>query len=132
MTFVSVKSATLATIFSTVAGIAVYLGLYPFGIFVREMMTYHTVLLVLFTVLYYLAPGGFESHFNVPQLKNVSDKDQKTRFSDVLYYSTVTHASVGYGDIYPLTRGARLTVMLHILLSFMGVANLIVLAVSKR
>ena len=131
MAFINARSATLATMAAIAVGSVTYLGTSFMTVLARGMMTYHALLLAFFTTLYYTAPGGFESHFNVPQLKNVSDKDQKARLNDVLYYSLVTHASVGYGDIYPLTREARWVVGSHILLSFMGVANLVLLTVKK-
>ncbi len=129
--FFSARSVTLATMAAVAVGSVMFLATSPVNnIVVREMVTYNAAVLSFFATLYYNTPSGFESHFNVPQLKD-SEKNKKVTLGDVLYYSLVTHASVGYGDIYPLTRQARAAVTAHILLSFAGVANLLLLA-SKR
>ena len=46
------------------------------------------------------------------------------KYDDYLYYSIVTHASVGYGDISPKTRKARTIVSLHIIIAFVFIISL--------
>lgn len=46
--------------------------------------------------------------------------------ANAMYFTTVTHATVGYGDILPKTRTAKMVVTLHVLI----VWTLIALATS--
>ncbi len=131
MPFISARSATLASLSAIAAGSLVFLASNPFSTVSSAMLTYNAAVFAFFAALYYNAAGGFESHFNVPQLKD-SEKDQKIKLGDVLYYTTVTHGSVGYGDIYPLTRPARTAVTTHIVLTFAGLAGLFYHVVAKK
>ena len=49
---------------------------------------------------------------------------------DVAYYALVIHATVGFGDVYAITWHARAATMVHILLSFLGTANLLPVALA--
>lgn len=131
MPFISARSATLATMAAVAAGSTVYLATSPFATMSQVMLAYNAAVFAFFATLYYSTPSGFEAHFNVPQLKD-SEKDQKMKLGDVLYYTTVTHGSVGYGDIYPLTRQARAAVTVHIMLTFAGLAGLFYHVATKK
>ena len=45
-------------------------------------------------------------------------------YNDYFYYTIVTHASVGYGDISPKTRKAKMLVSLHIIIAFVFIISL--------
>ena len=66
-----------------------------------------------------MLPGGFKSHFSVPDAK----KDMGA--SDIAYFTLVTHSGVGYGDIYPITTAARLIVMVHLFCVILAVFNMV-------
>lgn len=85
-----------------------------FGTYVAPAAMYHALVWGTFYMIYVTLPGGFESHFGVP--------DDKKRFNhvDIGYFASVTHAGVGYGDVYPKTTGARVLVTCHILLAMMA------------
>lgn len=134
MGIVSLKSLSLAGLIAATIGSGLYAVLWKFeNNFARSAITYHASILAFFITLYYFIPDGFRAHFVVPQLKNVKEDDakgQRVTFGDVVYYSCITHATVGYGDIYPATRGARAIVATHVMLAFFGMANLILLSSS--
>jgi hypothetical protein len=44
------------------------------------------------------------------------NKQDELKGIDFIYFSTVTHSSVGYGDMYPKSVFAKMVVMLHIVL----------------
>jgi len=89
------------------------------SVFFKKSLAYQGALFALFFVMYLTIPGGFRENFNTP-----NDKTGNT-WGDVLYFTTMTHTSVGYGDIYPLTPRARMLATLHSILSFAGAANVI-------
>ena len=62
------------------------------------------IIYLLFTIIYVKN----KNNFNKKQLSN----------NDILYYSLVTHTTVGYGDIYPVTTQGKYITSLHILIVF--------------
>ena len=100
------------------AGLFGFEKLGPFPFF-KKSLTYQGTLFALFFTLYLTIPGGFRENFNTP-----NDKTGKS-WTDVLYFTAVTHSSTGYGDIYPLTPRARALVTMHSLMAFAGAANVI-------
>ena len=99
-------------------GVATY-GAAMLGKFTFSALLYHAIIASIMIPVYYYFPGGFENHFNRP------DPKAPVTLTECGYYSLMTHATVGYGDIYPKTRPARLMVCLHVLLSFLGISLLI-------
>lgn len=95
-------------------------GIEKLGPFYKKSLAYQGTLFALFFVLYFTIPGGFRENFNMP-----NDKTGKS-WTDVLYFTAVTHSSTGYGDIYPLTKRARALVTLHVMMAFAGAANVLV------
>ena len=87
--------------------------------FFKMSLPYQASVFALFFVLYLTIPGGFRENFNTP-----NDKTGHS-WTDVLYFTTMTHSSIGYGDIYPLTPRARALTTIHAMLSFAGAANVI-------
>lgn len=62
------------------------------------------IIYLLFTIIYLQN----KNNFNKKQLSN----------NDIIYYSLVTHTTVGYGDIYPVTNQGKYITSLHILIVF--------------
>lgn len=60
----------------------------------REFLESNIKLILIFAVIYKLLPKG---SFN-----------KEIGTFDCLYFSTVTHTTLGYGDIYPVTNTAKL------------------------
>jgi voltage-gated potassium channel Kch len=75
---------------------------------------------ILCFAIVYLNIGGSEGVFN-QKIEN---------WVTALYYSMVTFASLGYGDILPLTEPAKLVVMAQIFFLLMFLALRLPLAVS--
>lgn len=69
---------------------------------------YHLFLLLFFSTTYYL----FLKKEDFKGGENLKD------YFDYLYFSVVTHASIGYGVISPKTKRAKILVTLHIVLAF--------------
>ena len=74
----------------------------------------HSSIVIVFSIVYYflLKPRDFNGGEG---LKN---------YIDYFYFTMVTHTSVGYGDISPKTKKARLLVTLHITIAFFLIISL--------
>ena len=87
-------------------------------------LLYHALIFFAFWVLYMSI--GFRKNFNIPQVADPKDKKYKGDGPlDVLYYTTVVHTTTGFGDVYPITWQARVLVIIHIMLVFMHIGNLL-------
>lgn len=84
--------------------------------FTGSVGAYHAAVFAAFYALYNFIPGGFEKHFNTPG---------PVTAGDVGYFTAITHATVGYGDVYPKTTAARMLVVAHVLLVFAVAANIV-------
>jgi hypothetical protein len=111
---VSVKSLALAGLFAIMAASGMTLASLM-GRFTGGVGRYHLAVFGAFFALYRFIPGGFETHFNVPG--PVNDWD-------IMYYTAITHCTIGYGDIYPKTTTARVLVLTHAMLVFVVTANI--------
>lgn len=87
--------------------------------FFKMSLPYQAAVFALFFVMYLTIPGGFRENFNTP-----NDKTGDS-WNDILYFTTITHTSVGFGDMYPLTPRARALATIHSMLAFAGAANVI-------
>lgn len=89
------------------------------------LVVYHILLYSLFTTIYISL--DWHHHFRVPsdmeydpsQSKLVRTKKPISTVSK-MYFSAVTHLTLGYGDITPKTDMARLIVMMHASLSWLS------------
>jgi hypothetical protein len=69
----------------------------------RRFLEINALMVLVFWMIYYnLGQEHFNGDFHTPM--------------DALYYTVVTHVTLGYGDISPKTQLARRIVTLHILL----------------
>ena len=80
------------------------------------ILAYNATVLFSMALVYQLI--GFRRHFHVPENTPVN-------FGTVLYFSLVTHFTVGYGDIYPTTQLSRSMVAVHITLVWLQAAGIL-------
>lgn len=68
--------------------------------------------MIIFTVFFFVYRFmGMKEHFDVEPTS-----------PNAMYFTTVTHATLGYGDIIPKTRTAKMVVTLHVLLVYTFIA----------
>ncbi len=75
----------------------------------NKLFTDHIICILIFAVIYYFAAKKFGS------------KDEKEEFkgvNDCLYFSCITHFTVGFGDITPRTNIMRFLTILQVLVAF--------------
>ena len=72
-------------------------------------------IILVFSIIYYFA--GNNNFIYVNNSKNLE-------YLDFLYFSTVTSASTGYGDIIPNTNLARLLVSIQITITYTTILRL--------
>jgi hypothetical protein len=73
----------------------------------KQKLAYHVIVILLFAVI------------NMIVAKKYGTKGDKKRFStfeNCLYFSTITHSTVGYGDLFPESKALRRVAMLHIVI----------------
>nr|QLC35906.1 potassium channel protein kcv [Acanthocystis turfacea Chlorella virus mid_9.1] len=70
-----------------------------------KLLLSHIVILICFTVIYKMLPGGMFS-------------DADPSWFDCLYFSTATHTTTGYGDLTPKSPVAKLVTTVHMLTVF--------------
>ena len=76
-------------------------------LFQKPQLLYHCYVILLFAVLYYTLA------------KYRHDEDEHFKdFGSTLYYTIVTHFTVGYGDIYPKTALLKTLCCIHLFISF--------------
>jgi hypothetical protein len=76
----------------------------------QRLLLYHAGVLSIFAcIYYYLMPENFNMPPGTP-----------TEPLTALYYASVTHVGLGYGDITPKTRKAKCVAMIHALLAWVS------------
>lgn len=77
----------------------------------KQKIEYHITVILLFTAINYIVA----KRYGTP-----GDKKRFASFENCLYFTTITHSTVGYGDLFPESRALRRVTMLHIfvMLSF--------------
>ncbi len=88
-------------------------------------LAYHIAVFSVFWGVYQLLPGGFANNFSAPSNLQLKDRYRGTGPMDVAYYTLVIHATVGFGDVYAITWQARAATMAHIVMAFLGAAQLL-------
>lgn len=69
----------------------------------KETIISYNLIVILVMAFVYSYIG--KDHFN--------HNDNLNSFTDFLYYSIITHVSIGYGEITPKTRTAKQLVSVH-------------------
>ena len=83
-------------------------------------LVFHIALTVSFTLVYYrLSQDEFTKHFN-------GIKRNDDAFINSLYFSFTTLSTVGYGDISPKSRIAKMLVMLHQILVLSNISSVLI------
>jgi len=84
------------------------------------------VIAAIFAVIYWWRFGCERIAFNVDQLRGIQPD-----FLDYLYYSVVTFTTLGFGDIVPRDKGARLVVGAEVILGYIMLGGLISIFANK-
>jgi uncharacterized membrane protein len=71
-----------------------------------QFLTINVLFILAFALIYWIwgTPEHFKSLFSTPYLSGL----------DALYFSFVTHCTLGYGDIVPISPSMRFITILHI------------------
>ena len=77
----------------------------------KQKIEYHITVILLFTIINYIVA----KKYGTP-----GDKKRFGSLENCLYFSTITHSTVGYGDLFPESKALRRVAILHIfvMLSF--------------
>ena len=73
----------------------------------NELLVFHLATIVLFTIIYYYLSQ-----------KSEEDKSNFKSVEDSLYYTIITHFTIGFGDISPKSKMMRRATMLQALIVF--------------
>ena len=75
----------------------------------NKFLVWHLLVIVVFTLIY----------MNMsPSYGTDEDKENYANFTDSLYYTTITHFTIGFGDITPKSKVLRALTMLQIIIAF--------------
>ena len=80
-----------------------------------SLLVYHACLFLFFLGVY--QSMDWKKHFRVPDDMKLTPISATTK----AYFTTVTHISLGYGEITPKTDMARILVSVHGILSYMTI-----------
>ena len=75
----------------------------------NKLLFVHIATILVFSVIYY---------FMAPHKGTKKDKENFKSFESSLYYTTITHFTVGFGDISPESPFLRRLTMFQVLLAF--------------
>lgn len=70
------------------------------------------IIIVIFSLIFYYCYGNKKNW-----IINNKKKDEKISLSDMIYFSTVTNLTIGFGDIIPITYPVKYLVIFKILLT---------------
>ena len=76
----------------------------------------HILVILLFTIIYKLISDIETSKVYINNNIHKSVTNQK--WEEILYFSVVTHFTIGFGDIVPETKLMRRATICHILIAF--------------
>ena len=75
-----------------------------------NILSVHLFIIFLFSLIYYFTSIKFGTK---------KDKENFSTYENTLYYTTITHFTVGFGDISPESKLLKRITMLQILVAFL-------------
>jgi uncharacterized membrane protein len=83
-----------------------------------QFLAINILFIIGFSLIYWIwgTPEHFKSQFSAPYLSSL----------DALYFSFVTHCTLGYGDIVPISASMRFITILHtiVMISYLFLVGL--------
>ena len=76
----------------------------------NQFFFHHIVLILIFSSVVYYLPDRF---------KTKTDIENFSTWENCIYYSTLTHFTVGFGDITPKSSVMRGLTIIHVLMAFL-------------
>ena len=75
----------------------------------NKFLPAHLVTIVAFTLIYMMMSPSYGTD---------EDKENYSNFADSLYYTTITHFTIGFGDVTPKSKLLRALTMLQVVIAF--------------
>ena len=75
----------------------------------NKFLPAHLLVIVAFTLIYMMMSSSQGTD---------EDKEHFSNFADSLYYTTITHFTVGFGDVSPKSKLLRALTMIQVVLAF--------------
>tara|TARA_Y100000992_G_C20937394_1_gene337370 strand:- start:190 stop:465 length:276 start_codon:yes stop_codon:yes gene_type:complete len=75
----------------------------------NKFLPAHLIVIVAFTLIYMMMS---------PSHGTDEDKENYSNFADSLYYTTITHFTIGFGDVTPKSKLLRALTMLQVVIAF--------------
>ena len=76
----------------------------------NHFLPFHLLLILIFSLFFY---------FYSPYTNNTEDIENYKEYFQTLYYTTITHFTIGFGDITPKSNPLRMATMIHVFLTFL-------------
>ena len=75
----------------------------------NKLLIFHVIVIILFSIINFLVSKKYG---------NNEDKENFKNYSDTFYYTTITHFTIGFGDISPRSRTMKMISVLHAFVAF--------------
>ena len=82
----------------------------------------HLLVLIIFTFVYLYGLNENDIDYNTSDLIDKNNIQNNHNFTNVAYFTLVTHSTLGYGDIKPITPKAKRIISLHVFIIIVLVA----------
>lgn len=76
----------------------------------NEFLPFHLLLILVFSLFFY---------FYSPYTDNTQDIENYKEYFQTLYYTMITHFTIGFGEITPKSKSLRMATMIHVFLTFL-------------